>query len=447
MSNLILIPENLLATYGATATAGSEASASMGAANLLTEAPSEFWRSESNAPSKTYFYFTSPGSAYGVDAMAFISHNLTRGDQYRIHTTSTSPVAGYTAYNPTGTVAGTTTNTTSTFADVDNGETTSPGTWATPTNSNLVWTLGLSFATPSVTPVTGADKQAFWVFVRGGITGYNNNYIDCALYESGVLVAALGRRYITSSVGQWLCFPWNASSLGTASGANVEVVLSMSKISVAYYVEVGSVIWAEDHTSRSNDTGWQTYTPYEGAGITYRPESAGSGGAILYRFSPQLSSTTIIVQIRSSRSPLDYVQAQEKLPTFHGYVQIGCVVMGQTWSPGADRDFGPLVATKDYSSKARTYGGQRFGSRRFVQRILSIPLNWLTPAEAHTLFDRILWRHGILKPILVSILPGDAVEEQHTTFLASLRNPENAMVATTTRVKSRAMTLEFEEEL
>lgn len=447
MSNLILVPENILATYGVTATAGSEASASMGAANLLAEAPSEFWRSTSNMPSKTYFTFASPGAAYDIDVMAFIQHNLTRDDQYRVHTTTTSPLAGYTAYNPTGTVAGTTTNTSSTFADVDNGETTSPGTWATPTNANLVWTLGLSFATPAVAPVAGADLQAFWVCVRGGITGYNNNYVDCDLYESGVLVAALGRRYITSSTAQWLCFPWNAADLGTASGANVEVRLSMSKISVAFYVEVGSVIWAEDHTARTNDTGWQTFTPYEGAGITYRPEATDPRAALLYRFSPALSASTVVVQIRSSRSPLDYVLGEERLPEFQGYVQVGGVVMGETWSPSSDRDFGPLVATKDYSSKARTYGGQRFGSRRFVQRILSLPLNWLTPAEAHTLFDRLLWRQGILKPILVSILPGDATEEKHTTFLASLRNPENAMTATTTRGKSRSMNLEFEEEL
>lgn len=447
MSNLLLIPENLNAMSGAAATAGTAASSSMSASNMLTESPSEFWRSLTNAPGYTYAYFSAPGGAYTIEAAAIVGHNLYRGDQYRLFTDSATFLSGYTGYNPTSTIAGITTNTTATYADVDNGETTPGATFAAPTNSNLVWTLGVGFDTPAIAPITGADRQAFWVYVKAGSSATAYCWIECWLYESGVAKVNLGKRYIKSSTGQWLFFTWNASSLGTASGANVECYLSMTKLNVSTYVQVGSVVWAEDHTSRTNDSGWLTFDPFVGSGITFQPEVEGQGNAILYQFPAAIIPGTVHIQLRSCRAPLDYNGNTERLPAQPGYVQIGCAILGETWTPACDRNFGQLVSTKDYSSKSRTYGGQRFGSRRFVQRILSLPLDFLTPAEAHTLFDRLLWRHGILKPILVSILPGDATEEKHTTFLASLKNPENAMVATTTRGKSRGMTLEFEEEL
>lgn len=447
MSHLLLIPENLNAMSGAAVVAGTDASASMAAANMLTESPSEFWRSLTNAPQYTYAYFTPPGAAYDIEALAVFGHNLTRHDQYRIFTGASTFLAGYTGYNPTSTIAGSTTNTAATFASVDNGETTPSATWAAPTNTNLVWTLGVGFNTPSTAPLTGADRQAFWVYAKAGSTAAENNYIDCYLYEAGVEKVNLGRRYIQSGTGQWLFFTWNASSLSTASGADVECKISMSKINVSTYVQVGSIVWAEDHTARTNDSGWLTFDPWDGDGITFKPQVEGPAAAILYQFPSSVNVSSVHVQFRSCRSPLDYDSEAEKLPTQRGYVQIGTVVLGETWSPAIDRDFGAFIGTKDYSSKARTYGGQLFGSRRFVQRILSLPLSFLTPAEAHTLQDRIVNRHGILKPIVVSILPGDATEEKHTTLLATLRNPETVMNATTTRVYNRSLALEFEEEL
>ena len=114
MGNVLMIPENLMATPEATVTAGSEASASMAATNMLTEAPSKFWRSTSQAPAHTYAYFSIPRGVFSVNAVAIVGHNLYRGDQYRIFASASTFLAGYTGYNPTTTIAGITTNTAST---------------------------------------------------------------------------------------------------------------------------------------------------------------------------------------------------------------------------------------------------------------------------------------------------------------------------------------------
>jgi len=447
MGNVIIIPENLMAMPGASVTAGSEASASYAANNMLTERPSKRWRSTSQAPSHAYAYFSLPGGAFSVNAVALVRHNLYRGDQYRFFTDASTFLAGYTGYNPTGTVAGTTTNTTSTYADVANGETTPGATFAGPTNSNLAWSLGLSFATPSVAPVTGADKQAFWVYLKATPTSTSYCTVNCWLYENGVPVADLGTRRIASSTGQWLCFPWDASSLGTASGANVECYLYMTKISVANYVQVGSVVWACDALARTNDSGWQTYSPFSGSGITYKPVVEGKGNVLLYQIGSTINPATVHVQLRLSQSPLDYSALNERLPTPDGYAAIGTVVMGEVWQPAINISHGKLAGVVDPSPRRRTYGGGLFGSRRPTRRVVAVNVGHQTKTEAHTILDRVLWRHGLMKPFVVSTLPDDATQSKATTLFGHLRNAENWLNVQPDEGYENNFSLEFEEVL
>lgn len=447
MGNALLIPENLMAMPGATAVAGSEASASMAATNALTEAPSKFWRSTSQAPAYSYSYYGLPRGAFSVSAIALVGHNLYRGDQYRFFTDSGSILAGYTGYNPTGTVAGATTNTASTYADVDNGEATPSATFATPSSPNLAWSLCLSFATPGVAPVAGADKQAFWVYVKATPTTSSYCTINCWLYESGVAVANLGTRSIASSTGQWLCFPWNASSLGTASGANVECYLYMTKVSVGNYVQVGSVVWACDALARTNDSGWLTYSPFSGSGITYKPVVEGKGNVLLYQVGSTINPGSIHVQLRLSQSPLDYSALTEVLPTPPGYAQIGCLVAGEAWQPTINMSYGKLAGVLDSSPRKRTYGGGMFGSRRPTRRVVSLALGHATTAEAHTILDRMLWRHGLMKPFVVSTMPDDATQGKATTLFGHIRNAENWLSIQPDEGYENSMELEFEEVL
>lgn len=462
MSNLILIPENLLATTYGQAVASSEASASMADDNLLTEEPSEFWRSTDNQPLNTILRLSLNGmTTVSASALAFCGHNLHRGDQYRVILRDASSVLGGEILYPTGTAS--VTNSAAnphTYLDSDLAD------WITPTAAGSDWGFQVTFATPSSAPQNGTDRQSVWAYVKAAAAvsyGTIAPTVQCIAYLpdglGGFNTVDCGTKTIKSATGQWIFWSFDFVTCAVASGAGVKIELLFSDRDLslaggtASNGHVAALYWNADTVSDLTTisggelNGWYTYEPFSGSGITYKPEVKGASESILIQFGSVLQFRLALIQIRSDHSPVDIDSTAEVLPTPPGYVQIGCVVLGESWSPSSDRDFGQLVSTKDYSTKSRTYGGQRFGSRRFVQRILSLPLHWLTPAEAHTLFDRILWRHGILKPIFVSILPGDATEEKHTGFLATLKNPENAMLATTTRVKSRSMTLEFEEEL
>lgn len=453
MSNLVLIPENLLALSQAHILADSEVSASMAADNVLTEEPSEFWRTTGNGPNKTSALYGIGDGFLAVKAggLALIGHNFYRGTQARVVLINGGIDTNFLDRVPTAIEAST--NRTGAVTTIDEGH--NPGgDFMTPTTGSD-WDVRLSFQDPASNPIAGASRQAFWAYIKletAPPVGQVATTVKCELYESGVLKADLGTKVLNSAAVVGYCWSWNASLLSTASGADVECKLTfVGTGSATYAPKLDSLVWkyedSDDVTGATYDTGWVTYTPFTGSGITFLPEVAGSGSAWFIPFGANYTFQRAYVMLRVDHAPADWDPVEESPPAQPGYVQIGCAILGETWSPASDRDFGQLVSTKDYSSKSRTYGGQRFGARRFVQRILSLPMNWLTPAEAHTLFDRILWRHGILKPILVSILPGDSTEETHTTFLASLRNPENGMAATTTRVKSRAMTIEFEEEL
>ena len=80
MPRMMIIPENLMAFPGSTASAGSEASASMAAVNLLTEDPSEFWRSTSVLQGKSWFKVGNTNLDLLIaDSFALIHHNLVRG--------------------------------------------------------------------------------------------------------------------------------------------------------------------------------------------------------------------------------------------------------------------------------------------------------------------------------------------------------------------------------
>lgn len=454
MGNMSLIPENLMAMSHALATGSTSASGSMQASNMLTEAPSKFWRSSSNWPTKCGTTFSHYGySAFGVNSIAIFGHNLARGDQYRIwlyETDGSGDVrpTGATIDNPTGTVAGLTTNTTSTYADVDNGETLTPSTSAVPTDGTLPWSIGLSFPTPAGI-INGTDLQAFWVSASTVLPWPASlPTITVDLYEGGVFRQSLGtRRVRDAGNGQVMCFPFDAANLSVSSGANIECKISCVPRTGGQYVAINSVVLATDRDARQGDSGWLTYNPFVGSGVTYRPEWDKSNGAIRYKFPLTYNPFIVYVNFRSSRSPTDFVPEEEIHPLTHNYVQVGTVVIGEQWSPTHNIGYGKLVGGIDSSPRSRTYGGQLFGSRRPVRRVIGMRLGHLTPAEAHTLFDRVIWRHGTMKPIAISLLPDDATQSKHTTILATLRNPENWIDIQPEEGVENAMTMEWEEVL
>lgn len=458
MGNMTMVLNNLMATAEAKVVAVSSASASMDDMNMRTETPSEFWRSGSNAPRHSWFYaYHNTLVEMQADAVGLIGHNLSAGDQYRIYLgDSANPLTeedGYIELPPTATAASS--NTSAGYADIDNAESSSPGTFAMRTLGDSGvggWSIRVSFGTPSPDPPsTGADRQAFWVYVKGETLG--RTYVECSLYEAGVLVSNLGSRPVTSSTGQWLCFPWDASLLVASDGSDVECLLSFGQATTVgnLHAQIWSLFWACDTnaTDAARDSGWITYDPDITNTLTFSPIETRLRNAIFYRESTAVSTYRVYVYLRVIGCPMDFTYGvgQRTLPAADGYCQVGTLVIGESWMPTHNIGYSKLVGAIDISSRMRSYGGQLFGARRPTRRVIAMRLNSLTPAEAHLLFDWLIWRGGVLKPILISLLPDDATQKKHTTILAVLRNPENWVTIQPNEGFENSLDMEWEEVL
>lgn len=462
MGNVLVIPENLLATTYGQAVASSEASASMADDNLLTEEPSEFWRSTDNQPLNNILRLSLNGmTTVSASALAFCGHNLRRGDQYRVILRNASSVLGGEILYPTGTAS--VTNSAAnphTFLDSDLTD------WITPTVAGSDWGFQVTFATPSNPPQNGTDRQSVWAYVKAASAvsyGTIAPTVQCIAYLpdglGGFNTVNCGTKTIKSSTGQWVFWAFDFATCAVASGAGVKIELLFSDRDLslaggtASNGHVAALYWNADTVSDLTTisggelNGWYTYEPFSGSGITYKPEVKGASESILIQFGSVLQFRLALIQIRSDHSPVDIDSTAEVLPTPAGYVQIGCVVMGEAWQPTYNIAYGKLVGGLDMSSKSRTYGGQKFGSRRPVRRILPVELRYLTPAECHTLFDRVVWRNGILRSFFVSLLPDDATQSKHTGFLASIKNPETWIGIQPHQGYENSMVLEFEEDL
>jgi hypothetical protein len=121
-------------------------------------------------------------------------------------------------------------------------------------STTAISVLAVSTPTPAFSnPVVGAGLQTFraWVNKAGG-SGTPTAKID--LYESGVFVAnILAATNITSTTGQLIQGTWNASLLGTASGANVEIRITGTVGGTGgarATIEVGAVDWLATENGR-----------------------------------------------------------------------------------------------------------------------------------------------------------------------------------------------------
>lgn len=117
-------------------------------------------------------------------------------------------------------------------------------TYTTP-GSTTNTTLRVTFPTPSTTPETGAGLQEFRARVapRGtkdaGVS--TNPQARITLYESGVS-KAVSSTLVDVTSSQVINLQWNASSLSTASGANVEAYIEGNGVS-GQTVSIYSVDW------------------------------------------------------------------------------------------------------------------------------------------------------------------------------------------------------------
>jgi len=104
----------------------------------------------------------------------------------------------------------------------DPDTTTDYGTW----DGNGDTSALLSFDTPTGPPTTGSGLQEFRVAWRKSATGGNAATYSIELYESGVQVAVLATGTIADSTSKEIVsVTWDAASLGTADGSNIEILV------------------------------------------------------------------------------------------------------------------------------------------------------------------------------------------------------------------------------
>jgi RHS repeat-associated protein len=118
--------------------------------------------------------------------------------------------------------------------------------WATMT-SLADTALRVGFPTPVAVPVVGADLQEFRVQLRKNATGGTAPTYAVELWEAGVLKQTLiSTTSLTSDTPIVVSAKWNASSLTTGSGANVEVRVVGTRVGTGpnrRAVEIGAVEW------------------------------------------------------------------------------------------------------------------------------------------------------------------------------------------------------------
>lgn len=426
--------------------AGSAASG-LPVSNLQTEGPSDLWRTATRPwPLDCWVGWGATSAAWPepyIDAVGVVNHNLSRAGLARITRGASAPEE----IVPDAIAAST--NLTGAVTAIDEGKVPG-GDWLTPTVSGTAWSLRVTFPTPAAPPV---GTQFFTAYLKRHLASPDSNkvvQVTASLYEGGVLVRALGTKYVRDSTGQWLVWSWSASELGTANGSAVEMKLDSAGVTDA---DLDSIVWACEETAPTQyDSGWFQAAPDIGA--------TAWGGLKVLDAPPAQSfvalddAATSTGQIRAwlvdDWAPTDADGTKEIIPNPTNYVQAGVLVAGVAFRPSINVDWGPMLGARDLSDKATTDGGQSYGVRRPVVRTLAVPLSWLTQDEAHALFDRLVLRRGMLAPVLISWDPEDSTEKVLTTFWATLTSaPTMEAISTffSTGKSARRLAFQFEEYL
>lgn len=436
-----------------TITIGATEVGTMPKSNLETDEPSNVCRINSADPLKTYIHSTLEmprgyyGSTFDVGGVGIVNHNLSLGATSRTLLLG----SGVSTYVPERVLPTSKTDVTGTwsgaFGDVDDDPYSADANKNTCSyTSSLTPSVLYEFATPSANPKTGTDLQL--IRVKVSWTGSAPNSMSIAVDENGGWAGTTLDIDINGSggIGAYnsgvvILAPWDASNLTTASGADVRAEVTFS-IDSGTDVSIEAIDWLCDVGVSGGsilwDSGWEAAT-YDEVDAGYGSTVSGSVGAALTQTHLAWSSTGDISSVASAvtffRDPLNSA----------GYIDVGCYVVGPIFQPELNRAYGELVGVQDLSVKRRTHGGQTFGVNRPRLRVLSLPLGELTTTEAHTLFERLYWRKGILSPVLVSLFPGDTTEGKHTTIWATLENAGDMGVKDESGWRQMAMT--FVEKL
>jgi len=100
-----------------------------------------------------------------------------------------------------------------------------------------------------------------------------------------------------------------------------------------------------------------------------------------------------------------------------GYVEVGKIMVGQSWSPATNHNWGAAHRRVKESTISRTRGGGARSSPATSYRVVSVGFSWLDDVEDAEL-DDILARYGLQSGVLLSCYPeeGGARERTYSVY-------------------------------
>jgi len=138
------------------------------------------------------------------------------------------------------------------------------------------------------------------------------------------------------------------------------------------------------------DTAWDsTFLPANSNSYSY-----GGGNYARTWFSGDVTCTGLTIVITDTANINSYLEASR-------------LIVGKSWSPKYNTEFGIEVGVKDLSSQSRTESGDLITTRGIRYKTLNFNLNWLTYTD-RTTFVNLLKTSGLSRPLAVSLFPNNS---------------------------------------
>lgn len=470
---LIGVRENVLAQdYCTISTDGFAEPAGLEASNLKTQEPSEVARIATLDPKHTVWRFDLSSVEATFDGFALVNHNLLPGDYVRFTARSLTS-SDFDEHQTAPNAIAASTNITGAVTDVDEAIDTPDGALIEPTTKTSDWTARFSWPNLTGIPLPGTARGQFVLRMIRKYTGagaanpvvtYPKLTVD--LYEAGVLKLSLGWRAVTSldTTGQIFIFPFNPNLLTTATGADIECVVTCTP---GISGVTGSLFFGQ---YAAMDTLSLYHESLTGAGGPLSsdwiqiPEPGGKEAptkSIHYAASVPLdfviSGRVWVLSDGTVKNPktrlVDGAVAKGIIKRDpQTYVEAGVWAGGPKFelSTGIQQD-GPQINVEIEEVVGRTLGGQTYGADSFRFRVCEPTTIVVNREEKDFLLDYLAWQRGHSEAFYVILETGVSIARQvFTSFWATLKS------LSTPRQISRwdpedevkyTMTIAFEEKL
>lgn len=474
---------DLFALHNANVSAGSVASADFPDDNMLSEMPSDTWRSDGYDPTNTFL--NSIGLVRGanfvdmtIGGLGLVNHNLwpwTGDIRFVLFSGTTPPISDmFEMLVPTSITASTNLNGVA-VGDIDNGFISTPGVKAGPSDNTLAWSITVALSNPTADPLTGdnLNLQTIHLLVNSQADRLPSEALTVSafLLDGTTDLLALGTKSACRADGHWINFKFDADDLLTADGSALAVRFEMNvdptlaapdeftEIDeiVVQCETVSSMVGAANYLA---DSGWlpagtfvanprSTHLP------RYLPQELTHGDCIAWDMADSLTIgaselqgvQTVAVLIREDHSPDHTIYDVSSFPTMPpGYVEAGHIVgCGAVFTAEVNVAPGPLNGVRDLSTTKFTQGGSQFGQRNGVLRTAVLDFPALTLGESAFLADRLLRRRGTSRPVLVWLLSGDFFEFGSSALYATLSQQETTVSTQLIEDYRRKLTLNLVE--